>query len=1512
MKKIKATLQKALKRNLPNTDEMLVDDLCYEINDGSFNDNFFFNPERPKDIGAYNESIINELLRLHLSSTKTNNLSEYLNSLTVYFPNTPQSWLLRWVKGVEGISVFDQFGQNFVNLGSIYNRRPNKFLQLENKIFPKDDELQKIYQKICKCGYLSLNLLNELKTYIYDKGRIVKEVPDIVGLYDREGITAYLLRAGNGKYAHSAYSIRPTDRERYSRWEFQHKLLSDYARLENIWYTSKESFIKDFKLTLSDKKGTETDVYLEPSGHYVFKFLKILTENCLYDLLAERILIHNLVFGDKTALRIEGFILEGDNITFAISQPFVKDAKYTTDAELEKFINSPSFSNYHKVSNTCVANSDLVISDLHKQNVLIDKKGQYFVIDCFAKFYRTDDINNDDLNYKPELFKSKDFKIRLGSLVSEPTKQTFYENLYNQLESIVKDDSFEKNGIRNFILSHIPEDYKNDDIDGIVEVFYQRLRALKCGTKGLSSTPNAKPIGKNLSGATNNEEYIEYVFYNGTDLEFDILTPYEHNGKLFIHEIPVLITLNKTDYSVSKKIPPLFQFVRIKKETYIKHLNNAIWNVYTDGKIDKSLFVDFYSNPNKYKNLILTKDWSKDKIRLNFLDDVIRYSDFKERIQKLKIGETEIIDFTHYNYYKALQEFNSLKDSKSPFAIKERAELAAYLKKCEKNFPKDYNKHLRSKYLIETDGEYILKFGDTFSMPKNFERIDLLNLKRTIDTEKANAEDYKYDAESVAKVVVYKYLYKMAKKVYRTRKDQPILSVDKFVKKFQMQDGTYSAIPQILRNEIKLAKLKSEPQDLSGTTDDYKSWETRAIIPSLIKKHLDTDRGAHLWEYFQNLDESQKVIVSALIKDKRQHNTVVASVLAQKKDGKIVYNAYTDKWQTPYSGRYQFITPDTDFKTAIANAFDGIETDLDESIGKRINPDNPLYKFDENNYNVVCEYGAFYNSKLDIPHLLANEIKLAKFKKSGTPENYRIDLHIAKMKERNLYGRVVAKIRDGRFSSSNIHQNLRTILTTYGVVDKYIPDATNFVNDYKDNVFPVLQRICVLERLDMPEPSQPKFKIGDMVKPYSIGTPVKIENVYKQNGYYFYNIANHSGGYREDDLSLAGLPVYSINSPSNTSFKIGSLIRYKDSDGTIYKIVDTTDKGYVVLDLSMSEPFRQRNVIPFANNNQLVEFPILFYNEIEYAKVVSKQHLNGICGIPDTDKYLACLAEHEDWHRCIVDEYTFIDKPNKIARRTDHGYIQRQIVTKNKAEGEKFCEETEQLFSDIISRFPGWVTPDPIIRYTPKQGLYYRQLRFTYEENDKFLQVIPAYLAITNADISKFEFVFDKYSAAKSKCCKFEYTKTTTEIPLPEQEQKRTSPFKFDYDSHISAFIKTLDSPQAKKTQPYKIKKDFDKFYQDIFHYTDDLDDIRWIAENNNGWTFVEDNIMGGLTREIYDYLLQDPKTGDYSYNRLQLAKIYYQRLCAECSVTPSATFYEVFYPLFTNEIEYSKIKAKK
>lgn len=287
-----------------------------------------------------------------------------------------------------------------------------------------------------------------------------------------------------------------------------------------------------------------------------------------------------------------------------------------------------------------------------------------------------------------------------------------------------------------------------------------------------------------------------------------------------------------------------------------------------------------------------------------------------------------------------------------------------------------------------------------------------------------------------------------------------------------------------------------------------------------------------------------------------------------------------------------------------------------------------------------------------------------------------------------------------------------------------------------------------------------------------------------------------------------------------------------------------------------------------------------------------------LSGITTTDKYLAVLAAHEDWHRCIVDDYTFIDKPNKVSRKTTHGYIQRQLITDSKAEGEKFLEETEKIFADIVERFPSWQTPDPIIRYRPKQGMYYRQLRFTYDENEKFMQVIPEYLAIINADPSKLDFVFDKYAAARAKCCKFEYTTPSASAI----KSKKTSTFEYDYETAISKFIASLTSPEAKKTANHILKRHFEQFYKELFP--------QWITEDITDtidYYWVEANVSGGRTRETYDYIRD--RYGECITNLIELAGIYYQRLCSECGIQPSDTFLRMFYPILYHEIELLKLK---
>jgi hypothetical protein len=181
---------------------------------------------------------------------------------------------------------------------------------------------------------------------------------------------------------------------------------------------------------------------------------------------------------------------------------------------------------------------------------------------------------NDAKIVKHELF-------GLGSLISEPTKQTFYENLYRQLESIVKDDSFEKNGIRKFILSHIPEDYKNDDIEGIVEVFYQRLRALKCGENnelsglGDIELDTTTYDSKHINNLAPNKNIPESII---AELNYDGLTV-ENIEKLQDNGFPVC--KYKTQITVHGNCPELKSNYVDGYSCLVKNQNNSLgvkWN----------------------------------------------------------------------------------------------------------------------------------------------------------------------------------------------------------------------------------------------------------------------------------------------------------------------------------------------------------------------------------------------------------------------------------------------------------------------------------------------------------------------------------------------------------------------------------------------------------------------------------------------------------------------------------------------------------------------------------------------------------------------------------------------------------------------------------------------------------------------------------------------------------------------------------------------------------------------
>ncbi len=340
-----------------------------------------------------------------------------------------------------------QKNQNTKGLGKnilgTYDRLPNPYIRLEDKIFPKDEKITKIYEKICKKRELSLHLLNELKTYINDTKRNISQVAGALRTDDRTFAASLVLRASTCGHSASSFGILSTGHEAYRRRMLQSRLLRQFAELEDIWYQSKDEFIARNELIVAkdkygmDIEGMETKLYLCPNDYSAYKFLRLNADcNSLYDNLAERIVLHNLMFGDKTALCIEGLFFENSFITFAASQPYIEGAMRLTKKEQRtKFFSQ--FDNFNHKKN-CIKNSDLVIGDLHNNNILVDKNGDFYVIDCYAKFYREEDL----LNYYNDRESSTPSKISLRNLsgISNSDMQS------RELDIVIKARAIAQNG----------------------------------------------------------------------------------------------------------------------------------------------------------------------------------------------------------------------------------------------------------------------------------------------------------------------------------------------------------------------------------------------------------------------------------------------------------------------------------------------------------------------------------------------------------------------------------------------------------------------------------------------------------------------------------------------------------------------------------------------------------------------------------------------------------------------------------------------------------------------------------------------------------------------------------------------------------------------------------------------------------------------------------------------------------------------------------------------------------
>ncbi len=401
------------------------------ITSGNLDDKFLKILEYLEKSGLQLEVESSEVSKIIGSRTLDDNAN--WKPLTVNRANIPGGKISRLLSNAIKLAALKNGGSP---LSGVYNRMANKFWRLEDRFFPTDEKLKKIYDNICKSGKLSVTLLQQLKLYSNDTRRNINQISGIIGKNDRTYVGALLLRGSSCGHRTSSFGILSTGREAFRRRELQQQLLRQFAELEGIWYKSKEDFITKNRLVIAkdeygrDIAGTETKVYHDPLCNLVYKFLRInANSNYLYDNLLERIIVHNLMFGDKTALYIEGLFFDDNFISIAVSQPFIRYAhRLTKKEQQDKFF--AQFTNFTRTNKTCIVNDDLVVYDLHNNNVLVDDNGEYYVIDCYAKFYRKDDLTNhynyENVNstlsgpYVSETTDCEGHSIKIGDIVAFP------------------------------------------------------------------------------------------------------------------------------------------------------------------------------------------------------------------------------------------------------------------------------------------------------------------------------------------------------------------------------------------------------------------------------------------------------------------------------------------------------------------------------------------------------------------------------------------------------------------------------------------------------------------------------------------------------------------------------------------------------------------------------------------------------------------------------------------------------------------------------------------------------------------------------------------------------------------------------------------------------------------------------------------------------------------------------------------------------------------------------------
>jgi hypothetical protein len=184
-------------------------------------------------------------------------------------------------------------------------------------------------------------------------------------------------------------------KETYLIAERQEKLLKKYAKKRKIWFNEK-NIAGNALRRLPD--GMESHIYLEQDGKHVIKVMNYFVMDELPEnYLDNRISLHNYLFED-TKYELFGFTENEDGFAFIVRQPYIQGIELEAETKEEDVQQCERLNRFMKntfdmdyTGGNTYYNSNYVIDDLHLNNVLEDRNGNFYFIDTVPSLNVTED-----------------------------------------------------------------------------------------------------------------------------------------------------------------------------------------------------------------------------------------------------------------------------------------------------------------------------------------------------------------------------------------------------------------------------------------------------------------------------------------------------------------------------------------------------------------------------------------------------------------------------------------------------------------------------------------------------------------------------------------------------------------------------------------------------------------------------------------------------------------------------------------------------------------------------------------------------------------------------------------------------------------------------------------------------------------------------------------------------------------------------------------------------------------